>query len=358
MAIDIRGLGYVPTIFIRNAEIKALSNLPVSDKRDLYPIFQLRPWLNSHHLENSIKVVEKAIGEKPYFLDLDPYYDFMAKDLTKEAVAEFRSLFSPKDAFSNWYSFVEKFDRVTPCLRLESGGYSTLGPQIEVATSLDRGFLAYIRHDFVYPFDQVITQVCETGHSNFAFVIDTGWNKNLMPRMQWASSLIAKISDHRPEIPVIVTGSSFPDLFVNFSQGFVKPIDERAIYNSLVREHNAASLIYGDWGSTRPPSSGGGGQKIPPRIDLPTSSGWAIFRSEDDDEGYQEMAVEAMGSDEWNGQPQLWGTHMIESTSLGSQSGIKSVASASATRINIHLHTQLRYSAPGLFFDTEDDYVD
>lgn len=358
MTIDIRELGYVPTIFIRNAEIKALSNLPDSDKRDLFPIFQLRPWLNSHHLDNSMKVVRKAIGEKPFFLDLDPYYDFSGKDLEKPSIAEFRSLFSPNDGFSNWYNFVAKYDDVTPCLRLESGGYETLGQQIDTATDLDRGFLAYIRHDFKYPFDQVIKQVCATGHSNFAFVIDTGWGRNLMPRMQWASSLIARISEHRTEIPVIVTGSSFPDLFISFSQGHVKQIDERTIFDTLVREHNAASLIYGDWGSTRPPSSGGGGQPIPPRIDLPVADAWAIFRSEDEDQGYQEMAEAAMSSDEWEGQPKLWGTYMIENTSNGDQSGIKTVAAASATRINIHLHTQLRYNAPGLFFDTEDDYVD
>jgi len=358
MTIDVRELGYVPTIFIRNAEIKALSNLPKSDKRDLFPVFQLRPWLNSHQLENSITVVRKALEQNLFFLDLDPYYDFFGKDLTKPAVEEFHSLFSPKNGFANWYNFIEKYEGVTPCLRLESGGHESLTQQIDTATGLDRGFLAYLRHDFKYPFDQVIAQVCATGHSNFAFVIDTGWNRDLMPRMQWASELISMISSYRTEIPVIVTGSSFPDLFVNFAQGHVKQIDERVIFDTLVREHNAAALIYGDWGSTRPPSKGGGGQPIPPRIDLPVADGWAIFRSEDETEGYEEMADAAMESDEWDGQPKIWGTHMIENTSNGEQSGIKTVAAASATRINIHLHTQLRYNSPGLFYDTEDDYVD
>ena len=74
MAINLFEANYVPTIFLRNAELLAVSELPEATKDILTPIFCLKPWFRSKLLSNSIKKIETSFGEgRSFFLDIDPF---------------------------------------------------------------------------------------------------------------------------------------------------------------------------------------------------------------------------------------------------------------------------------------------
>lgn len=358
MSIDARQLRYVPTIFLRSAELAALEKLPDVDKVDLHPVFLLRPWMSSHQLIASIDRIHKSLGDRPYYLDLDPFFEKTIKNSNRQATSDFFSLYRSESLYRNWYEFVSGIPNVTPCLRLESPSNRKLSEQIDVATEIGRGFLAYIRYDITHDPEEVIREVCKTSHSDFAFVLDMLWSRDLNDRINWLSSLIRVATDLRPEIRIIITGSSYPDNFTKYSLGQKVQIQERNIFNQLKARHNAADLVYGDWGSTRPPSSGGGGAEIPPRIDYPTLDGWSIYRITDGSDGFHAAAKKISEREDWPSRLPIWGTFMIENTLNKSTPRIDNLKKASAARINIHLHSQLRFDQPDLFLETEDDYVD
>jgi hypothetical protein len=358
MLLDFRALTYLPTIFLKNAELDAVENLPETDKSDITPIFMLKPWATASDLDRAIERIKKSFGSRPFVLDIDPYYSYADKDQERKAIQEFKELLDPNDDFINWYNYIAKIDFAIPCLRLDRSSLDCLRRQISKATSLDRGFVVYIRKDRVSNARQVIDIVLETEHSNFLIVLDAGWSRDLLDRERWTSDLILQITEQRPEIPVTVSGSSFPDQFSKCGVGESISINERIVFSNLFRRHNAALLIYGDWGSTRPPSSGGGGNPIPPRIDLPSASDWKIYRFPVDQGGYRLAAIEASKSENWNNDLAIWGTYMIDNTKNSILPNIASTQKAAAVRINLHLHIQLRHDQPGLMFDTEDEYID
>lgn len=354
MAIDLTRCSYIPTIFLRNAELRALRELPNSDKDDLAPIFALKPWLTSKELMRSIEKIQESFGERDFFLDLDPFY--RPNEIKRPAQDQFLELLDSSESYSNWMDFVEEHDRVQPCLRLEDADNRNIREQIESFTGLERTFLARIIFDHTPRPHEVVDSVCETEHGNFGFVLDVGWGSDILSREAWASGLVGRISDLRPEIPIVVSGSSFPSSFTGYEIGEPVHLDERTLYRSLSRRHNAASLIYGDWASSRKPSEQRGGAAPTPRIDLPDREAWRIFRIAEDNGGYVAAAREVLQSDSWNNDLDVWGTYMIRATAQREPFSINAPPYATAARINIHLHYQLRYNDPIRLIETEDEY--
>ena len=137
-------------------------------------------------------------------------------------------------------------------------------------------------------------------------------------------------------------------------------MNERALYNNLVRRHNAATLIYGDWGSTRPPSDPVPMKNIP-RIDLPTPRQWISFRRDselDDDEDYSDIAKRVVADNEWPTDLNIWGTYTINWTAEGEPGAIRIPYTAAAARINIHLHRQAFFGVDGIHVDGDEPFTD
>jgi hypothetical protein len=67
----LEGRAYVPLLHARLAEIRALRELPEVSKNLFVPVVKLRPWLNSKSLDKAIEVVEQAVGNRLFGLDLD-----------------------------------------------------------------------------------------------------------------------------------------------------------------------------------------------------------------------------------------------------------------------------------------------
>jgi hypothetical protein len=354
VSIDIRNASYVPTIYLRSSELLAVEELPDSTKDILTPIFCLKPWASSKLLSASMTKIESVYPNRPFFLDIDPFYD---KDATRPAQHDFYDLTENDDENQSWVNFFDEFPNAFPCLQVNHAELAAIQNQIDEFTDRERLFLVRLDRENGSGWSSIVDLVCATTHANFGFVIDAGWSRDLLSRASWVDGLVKQIVQLRgDDIPIVVTGSSFPNSFTSYSKGERVELKERTLFNQLVVANNQAQLVYGDWASSRSPSEGGGGAAIPPRIDLPTGTTWEIYRSEDDTEGFKELADEVRESSEYPQDLDIWATYMLEATSLDDPNGIKSLQKATAVRINMHLYRQIHFDNFNPAPDTDDEY--
>ena len=370
MAIDLFRATYVPTIFLRNAELRAVSELPDNVKDSLTPIFWLKPIPNAKHLSKAIEKIEDAFGsERKYFLEVYPFYD--AEDVKKRKPAhdEFEKLIDGENDNENWVNFFEKHPNAFPCLQVDYANVDSVRAQAAAFTEMERVFLVRFSHLHASGknWAEIVDAVCETQHTNFGFVVDVEWGNDILSRAAWADAIVKRIVQLRGDsIPVILSGSSFPDSFTQYEEGGSANVDERVLFSNLIANNNEARLIYGDWASSRSPSEGGGGgHPIPPRIDLSTQDTWEIFRVRDEDGGFPAAAKTAMASKKYPSGVAIWATYVIAATAIDDPTGLKknrdknaitSPARAAATRINLHLYTQMNFGNFDPAPDTDDDF--
>lgn len=353
MSVDIRNTTYVPTVFLRGSELLAVAELDDASKDLLTPIFCLKPWATAKALSRSMDKIEEVYSDRPYFLDIDPFYD---KEAKRPAQQDYYDLIED-EVNQSWVEFFDEYPNAFPCLQVNRANIAATQNQIDGFTKREKIFLVRLDHEHGRGFSEVIQTVCNVGHANFGFVLDAGWSRDLLSRTNWVDGLVKQIVDLRgDDIPIIVTGSSFPASFTEYSLGERVDVAERILFSQLQGANNRARLVYGDWASSRSPSEGGGGAVIPPRIDLATERTWEIFRSDDDAPEFSDLAQEVMGSPNYPTDLAIWATYMIASTALGDPNGITTLRRATAVRINMHLYRQLNFGRFEPAPDTDDDY--
>lgn len=353
MSVDIRNATYVPTIFLRGSELLAVAELDDTSKDILTPIFCLKPWATATALSRSMDKIEEVYPNRTYFLDIDPFYD---KEAKRPAQHDYYELIEDGTSQS-WVEFFDEYPNAFPCLQVNRADIPAIQNQIDGFTQREKVFLVRLDHEHGRGFAEVIQAVCNIGHSNFGFVLDAGWSRDLLSRTNWTDGLVKQIVERRgDDIPIIVTGSSFPDSFTGYSMGEEVDVAERALFAQLQGANNRARLVYGDWASSRSPSEGGGGAVIPPRIDLATERSWEIFRSDDDAPEFSDLAQEVMDSPNYPTHLAIWATYMIGATALDDPNGITTLRRATAVRINMHLYRQLNFGRFEPAPDTDDDY--
>lgn len=348
---------YCPTLHARVAEIKALAQLPAATKDRLFPLIVARPWPNAKHLSRTWEKIGEAFGSRRYALDLDRAKKGAGG--SRPAAAEFDALFEAYNGFENYYSALSEIAGALPVLRISGGSASQLDAQADHIEKLDRGVVVRIEHGVVTNPLALVDQVLER-FQDLCIFVDVGWSSDTLGREMWASNIIERISGEYPEIEVVISGSSFPSSFTGIGERGIIPVEERSLYNNLVRRHNAATLIYGDWGSTRPPSDPIPMKNIP-RIDLPTSNQWISFRRDgdlEDEEDYSDIAQRVVADPDWPADLNIWGTYTIGWTANGEPGAIRSPGSAAAARINIHLHRQAFFGANDTVNDGDEPFTD
>jgi hypothetical protein len=348
---------YCPVLHTRQAEIKALLQLPTATKDRLFPLLVARPWPNAKELGRTWEKIEEAFGARRFALDLDrSRYD---PNNQKPAAIEFNRLFDRSNGFENYYSALEPLQSAIPVLRMEGGQVNEIDRQAEHVDALDRGLVCRLEFGAGLGILPVIDEVLAR-FPDLCIFVDTGWTRDLLSREHWATQVIQRITDHRPEIEIVVTGSSFPDSFADVTARATCDLRERILFNNLVRRHNAANLVYGDWGSTRP-TPDPAPMKIIPRIDLPTRDNWIFFRRDKTNpaqESYSDIATRIISDPSWPDDLNIWGTYVIECTAEDVPGGIRSPAVAAAARINIHLHEQAFFGANEIAGDGDEPYTD
>lgn len=348
----LEGKSYCPVLHTRVAEMQGLERLPEASKDLLFPLIVARPWPNAKSLQNTWDRIDTAFGTRRYALDLDLFKK--GANSSKPAAREFDALFDPASGHQAYYEKVAELPFAVPVLQLTGGAMPDLDAQLLNANEIDRGFVLRLEHGICANPVGLLTEVRRRSPDVVVWV-DMGWTRDLLLRELWASRILEALGDDQPEAEVVVSGSSFPDSFSPVRRDVV-PSQERAVFDALVRRHNAVRIKYGDWGSTRAPKEPTP-MRIVKRIDLPASRDWIYFR-DSGAEGYDDIAQRVIDDPLWPTGLNIWGTYLIEGTADGVPGSIKGQAAAAAARINIHLHRQAHYDAGGLPGDADEPYVD
>lgn len=350
----LENIAYCPILHSRVAETKALLNLPSATKDRLLPILVSRPWPNAKQLERTWEKIADALGPRRFALDLDRT-KFRSPG-GKPANSEFDELFNPENGFENYYQLLSGVPSAIPVVRLAGASFEDLPLQARWIERLDRGAMIRLEHDHVVDPVGVLREAMRL-IPDLTIIVDAGWSPDILGRELWASNIIGNLTDIRADAEIVLSASSFPNTFVNVHGRGEKLVDERALYGNLVRRHNAATIIYGDWGSTRPPAPSAPMKNIP-RIDLPMPNEWIFFRRDEEMEDYQQIAQRMMRDRVWPQNLNIWGTYIIGATSEGQPGSIQSPGTAAAARINIHLHRQSHYGDIGFANDGDEPFVD
>jgi len=364
---------YAPVISIKVAEIQAVKQLPDKAKDILLPIIPLRGWGGSKFLNNSLEKIQEAFGSRKVIIDLDSEYlqkcTLAIEDVScREVFKELIDLSNPLNGYKAWCDFIGKNELYIPVVQLKD--LNNLRGQILRLADLDRGMvLRFHSEDFANPYHQdVLRTISNIGYKDIFVIYEFGQvNREILDSVAEISNLIEITKQHLGDVLIAVSCSSFPFSFSGHSEADFSII-ERLLYTKIKARVENSRLIYADWASARADSIEEGGRIPPPRIDYPLRDEWRIFREDFEDfrdiqDGekksiYIKLARSVVNSDCWDSNLHTWGTQRIELTSLGDSFGIDTPQKAAAVRINIHLHRQLYYDAPGSLVDLDEEWVD
>lgn len=342
-------LRYIPTLLLRQQELRAVLKLTSAEKEQLFPLFRLRPWAGKKPFSRSIEKVIESLGDRPFACDLDDYYSLDgAKD--RLSVQEFRAI-ADDPSTNKWYDLVKPFEKAIPSLRLTPSA-ADIVRIVNRTWIAERGFgvvLSTTNQAHHFKLEEILRGI---PHSNFFVVVDAGWSKDPLAQAAWATSLALRVFDMNPLISLFVSSSSFPDAFGEMgTDGKIGQVlmNEFALHSEVARQvalkFNESQVRYADWATTRPPGAGGGGIWIP-RIDVPQHKLIQIFRdrpkpTETIATTCTRLAGVATKTAEWPSPPPSWGHYSVDLTASGAESGIYHQSTNTAARINMYLHQAL-----------------
>lgn len=356
MLRDIFSCSYVPALAIRPAEMRALEELPETDKDIIFPFFMLSPWAGSNDLESSVKRIEKAYGHRTFILGLDHFYAH--ENPTRKAQHDFLEILSGKDDFEQYFEFVRSVDQAIPSAFLLGENYESLEAQVERNISLGKGVVLSVNKRSLVD-DRLGDIVKKFGSNNIAVHIDGGWARNPLVDALWYVGACRYVFQSVDRAAIVISCTSFPKGFAQMDGVVEVPIGSRSLFQEIKKQFNNDAIIYGDWASTKPRSDEGGGQPKP-RIDYALKDRWIIARhwqgDEDSNWEYNFAASELIKSKFWPGQISVWGEMRIEQTAKGLPFSIENAPANVASRINIHLHQQANFEKT--YVSTDDPWTD
>jgi hypothetical protein len=328
----------------RLAEIRALRELPDSTKNLLFPVIKIRPWLNAKSLDKAFEAVEQAIGNRLYAVDLDSTKYTPPSDNQTPAQAAFSDLFNSASGYKTYYEKVSEGPNRIPVFQGITDLATDVDLQLSHVREMDRGLVIRSTPTSPGKMLEIAQKVSDLRIDNCVFVIDCGWGRDILSSASLCASLVQSIIDLRGDLEVVVGGSSFPIDFSDRGTRFQTTLIERPLFQEVRRLVNGGDLVYGDWGSTRPPTDPVPMRNVP-RIDIATPVNWISWRSENG-EDYSDIANRTVQDSDWDGSLGIWGEYMIVSTANGAGDCIRSPAMAAAVRVNIHLHQQANFDNP------------
>ena len=336
--------------------MKALENLPVSEKRLMLPVVLLAPWLNSISFDNTHKIIEKSLEGVPIVVDLDRHF---RSDSNLPSRQFFRSLLEGDKGASLWMSLVEGHPNYIPTIQFNGVSQEGVSEQIQRAKRLGRGFTFRIELQLGPDLERIFNQIENCKSEDIVTIFDYGYKDDTLELASILSTLIRRLVEIDEKMKFVVSGSNFPNTFSDFDDfSQTKPIGARIAYRELSLLFGNYQFYYGDWASTKPRRYDGGGNRPLPRIDFPTKSQWIIARSKEEDWTFQDAAERITRLEEWVNRPSVWGAGLIEKTAKGLPGGISTGPQAIAARVNIHLYQQNHFREEGPLPIPEGDWVD
>lgn len=332
----LEGIDYVALLHTKRAEMRALQHLEKAPRDRLFPVLVVRPG-DHHDMEKTWPIYANAIGPYRFGFDLDRH-KFGATS-AEPAKMQFESLFSEANGFQAYYERVGQTEGAIPVFRPNHNGvFQNLDDQFDRIDELDRGLILRVERNFSQNWVDVLThprlQIDDT-----LLLVDLGWSTDVLLLEMWSSGIIQQITDFAPEAEIVALSSCFPTSFSHIDDRGVFSIDDRDLFNRLVRRHNSANIKYGDWASTRSARNDRTGMPRP-RIDIASTGDWTCFRQTDGETGYIPVAARTIGDAIWNAVPSCWGKNTIQRTAMNVPGRITGTELATSVRVNIHLTVQ------------------
>jgi hypothetical protein len=338
------GKNYVPTLAIRASEMNGLEFLPGATKDRITPCVLLAPWANSNCIERALDRIERAFPNRDYFLDLDR--DYNISNIESHPQQQLVELLNPSNSFSNWIEFVEKRKHILPCIQFKDQEEIEIRRQIERIQEINRPYCLRIQRDR-YPnnFEDIISALSASGSADYVIIIEGGWTKDPLTLFVWFQGLISSgLKNIDASIPIVISCTSIPKMFTEFLGIEEVSFSNRELVKQITRQSNRNTIIYGDWGSTRPRESSGYASRPIDRIDYPTNDSWFIVRNKNEAWNFKDAAEKLIENKRiWQGNLNIWGEEMIFHTTINEEIGINTPQKNVAARVNIHLHRQAFY---------------
>lgn len=370
--IDPTPFKYTPILSIRNSEMTALQQLPEKSKDSLLPLIALRGWVSSKKLENSILQIKKSFGDRFWIADIDKSFLVVERnsegEYPREVFQEIENLLISNNGYENWVEYVNTIPNIIPTVQL--GDINQISTQMTNLAALGRGIVLRFKDEDIESSNyQIALSVAANLNLDDVYVIfDYGQvTREILTYYSGIASLVQAAHKILNDPLVSISASSFPYSFSGFNKSEYS-IYERLLFNKVTQECQDIRLLYSDWGSARADRIEGGGGIPSPRIDYPLQNEWRSIREEFEDyanpaEGekdrlYTKIAQELIKESYWIKDLHVWGTQMIELTSIGDSFGINNPMKATAVRINLHLHHQLYYDSPIELIDTDEEWQD
>lgn len=365
--MNLESIKYIPLLYLKPAEMVAVQELPEKEKDILLPIIVLRRWLASKNFSSSLDKITEAFGNRNTILDLDysNLSDLKVRDGEKhlDFLKDFEPLFDSKNGYMNWVQFIANHENFIPVLQLHD--LDELGSQIDNFSKLNKLMVLRLKKSDLNTRSFEI--ILEKTHGKLfadGLLIQIDYediDRQALIEYEKFIKIFEDLSVLFPQAHFSFSATSFPFSFTNSYRGEL-PIYERQIFNKIFAVLEHKRLIYSDRGSARASTRMSAGTP-PPRIDYPLKNEWRFVRKEFRDGLkkeylYSEAASEIMKSDYWMPELQLWGTQMIEKTSMGDDYGIYNPTRATAVRINIHLYQQLHYLENISDLGTDEPWID
>lgn len=332
----LQGIEYVPLLYTKRAEIRALQNLDALTRSRILPILAVRPWPNTNEFGAIIPHLASAMAGHRHGFDLD--WEKRVSINKQPCRDQFDNLFDPAGAFANYYNLISSDEDRIPVFRDENGSFTHVSEQLDRIDALHRGVIIRIRRGYT----RSIAPLLKSGRliaDDTLFVVDAGWSLDVLQQQFWASSQISQITAWDETVEIVAMSSSFPNSFthIEYDDSFLN--DDRQLFNLLVQQHNSARLFYGDWASTRQSLDQGGGTHYD-RIDTALVDEWTSYRQTGTEAGYKVIADRILQDARWASYPDCWGKNRIACTSLDVPNKIRGVEAAISVRINMHLTSQ------------------
>ena len=351
---------YVPTLAIRASEMNGLQFLPRATKEKMTPCILLAPWANSTSLDKAIERVDKAFRGQNFFLDIDRDYEFT--NLESAPQQKLVELLNPANAYENWCEFVGDHEHIMPCVQTRGQNEREIRTQIERFQEADRNYcLRLYMNRFPPNVEEIVAAFAASGAADYAIILEGGWTRDPLNLAVWFESVMSgHLVEIDAKVPTVLSCTSMPKMFTTFDNG-VSTVEftNHQLVQQIQRNSNRSSIVYGDWGSTRPREPSGFGMRPIDRIDYPTDRAWYIARNKEDEWDFKRAAAAIIASSQWQGDLGIWGEEMIESTAINEELGIDTPQKNVAARVNIHLHRQAFYDAENIGgMDLDEDWED
>lgn len=355
MLREIRTAVYSPTLAVRPGEMRGLEELSEHDKDKMVPLVLLAPWVGSETLDKSIERIQQAYGNRGFFLDIDQLYESDKEN--NLAQNDFRALRVGDDRISRWMKFVAVHDNVIPIIQHRGATAASLAKQVSWAEGLGRGY----GFRFDDPSESIsadaLKLIEDIGHSDFAAFLDSGWSRDSLAHEFWFATATSSIVQRNQTLPIVTATSNFPKTFSDIEGVHLKRIGAREVFSRVRASSNNATLIYGDWASTKPRAYDRAGPPLP-RIDYATRTDWVIARNKEKGWSFPEAALAVKRSAHWNPAISTWGSYMVEKTAANQPFGIDTTPKAVAARVNTHLHMQTNFAIGDASIQSDDPWVD